>query len=112
MGSIDSDRPSSAVGHRIHRTVKVSVAADSTDEEETGSEAYFPQRSKKKKADLSSSSGRRRAPSETSDAESEDAYQVYTNTRMTPMEAKQKAEEDRKMLQKSRQKSNSILISK
>merc|ERR1711963_1332742 len=93
--SIDSDRPSSAVGHRIHRTVKVSVAADSTDEEETGSEAYFPQRSKKKKADLSSS-GRRRAPSETSDAESEDAYQVYTNTRMTPMEAKQKAEEDRK----------------
>merc|ERR1711963_421884 len=94
--SMDSDRPSSAVGHRIHRTVKVSVAADSTDEEETGSEAYFPQRSKKKKADLSSSSGRRRAPSETSDAESEDAYQVYTNTRMTPMEAKQKAEEDRK----------------
>merc|ERR1711963_36765 len=58
--SMDSDRPSSAVGHRIHRTVKVSVAADSTD------------------------------------AESEDAYQVYTNTRMTPMEAKQKAEEDRK----------------
>merc|ERR1711963_1291513 len=94
--SMDSDRPSSAVGHRIHRTVKVSVAADSTDEEETGSEAYFPQRSKKKKADLSSSSGRRRAPSETSDAESEDAYQVYTNTRMPPMEAKQKAEEDRK----------------
>merc|ERR1712170_317711 len=93
--SMDSYRPSSAVGHRIHRTVKVSVAADSTDEEETGSEAYFPQRSKKKKADLSSS-GRRRAPSETSDAESEDAYQVYTNTRMTPMEAKQKAEEDRK----------------
>ena len=99
--SMDGERPGSAL-ERIrerskHRTVKVSVAMDSTDEEDVGNEAYLPQRSGlKKKKDYASRS--KRAPSETSEtSDGEDsAYNVFTNTRMTPMEAKHKAEEDRK----------------
>merc|ERR1712110_264778 len=99
--SMDGERPGSAL-ERIRersrqRTIKVSVAVDSTDEEDIGNEAYLPQRSGlKKKKDFASRS--KRAPSETletSDGE-DSAYNVFTNTRMTPLEAKHKAEEDRK----------------
>ena len=83
-----------------HRTVKVSVAVDSTDDEDLPADAYLPQRSgglkhKKQKSNLGV--GRRPATStDVSDTESEDScYQVYTNERMTPAEAKIKAEEER-----------------
>merc|ERR1712029_299599 len=90
--SMDNERPT------LHRTVKVTVAVDSTDDEDLPADAYLPQRSgglrNKKKKDLGV--GRRPATStDVSDTESEDCYQVYTNDRMTPMEAKQKAEGDR-----------------
>ncbi len=68
------------------------TASDMSQDEEGGSHVYYPQKAKKKKADLASSR-KARAPSETSDTDGEDCYQVFTNTRMTPMEAKQKEEE-------------------
>merc|ERR1712110_819308 len=95
--SMSSERDHS-VPHKT-RTIKVSVAVDSTDDEDLPADAYLPQRSgglkSKKKKDLGT--GRRRATStDVSDTESEDScYQVYTNERMTPLEAKQKAEEGR-----------------
>merc|ERR1712110_8945 len=99
--SMESDRPGSALERirerSLHRKLTVSVAVDSTDEEDVGNEAYLPQRSGlKKKKDFASRS--KRAPSETSEtSDGEDsAYNVFTNTRMTPLEAKHKAEEDRK----------------
>merc|ERR1712203_639703 len=83
-----------------HRIIKVSVAVDSTDDEDLPADAYLPQRSgglrhKKQKSNLGV--GRRPATStDVSDTESEDScYQVYTNERMTPAEAKIKAEEER-----------------
>jgi hypothetical protein len=103
----DSDRPFSASPvppglseekYRSHRKVKVycqetTTSADVSDDEGTGG-AYFPQRSgvKKKKSDFSTQ--RRHAPSETSDTEGEDCYQVFTN-KLTPMEAQPKTEEER-----------------
>merc|ERR1712223_635684 len=100
--SMSNERPFSASDHSAPpktRTIKVSVAVDSTDDEDLPADAYLPQRSgglkNKKKKDLGT--GRRRATStDVSDTESEDScYQVYTNERMTPLEAKQKAEEGR-----------------
>merc|ERR1712080_380154 len=99
--SMSSERPFSASDHTVPpktRTIKVSVAVDSTDDEDLPADAYLPQRSgglKSKKKNLGT--GRRRATStDVSDTESEDScYQVYTNERMTPLEAKQKAEEGR-----------------
>ena len=98
--SMESDRPGSALERvrerSLHRKVTLSVAVDSTDEEEVASDAYLPQKhGLKKKKDLARN---KRAPSETSEtSDGEEVYQVFTNTnRMTPMEAKQKAEEDRK----------------
>merc|ERR1712048_547358 len=96
--SMSSERPFNASDHSVPpktRTIKVSVAVDSTDDEALPADAYLPQRSgglkSKKKKDLGT--GRRRATStDVSDTESEDCYQVYTNERMTPLEAKQKAE--------------------
>merc|ERR1712083_452120 len=99
---MSSERPFSASDHSAPpktRTIKVSVAVDSTDDEDLPADAYLPQRSgglkNKKKKDLGT--GRRRATStDVSDTESEDScYQVYTNERMTPAEAKIKAEEER-----------------
>merc|ERR1711971_1253105 len=90
------------MGTDRHRTIKVSVAVDSTDDEDLPADAYLPQRSgglrhKKQKSNLGV--GRRPATStDVSDTESEDScYQQYTNTneRMTPAEAKIKAEEER-----------------
>merc|ERR1711994_365110 len=97
MGSAcTSPAPPSMLQER-HRTIKVSVAVDSTDDEDLPADAYLPQRSgglKKKKKDLGT--GRRQNNStDVSDTESEDCYQVFTNERMTPLEAKQKAEEER-----------------
>ena len=80
-----------------NRTIKVSVAVDSTDDEDLPADAYLPQKSRGLRSKKDLGSGRRRATStDVSDTESEDCYQVYTNERMTPLEAKQKAEEDRK----------------
>merc|ERR1712223_1883532 len=100
--SMESDRPGSAL-ERVrersrHRKVTLSVAVDSTDEEEVASDAYLPQKhGLKKRKDLTRN---KRAPSETASetSDGEEVYQVFTNpnNRMTTMEAKQKAEEDRK----------------
>merc|ERR1712048_401036 len=80
MGSAcTSPAPPSMLQER-HRTIKVSVAVDSTDDEDLPADAYLPQRSgglkNKKKKDLGA--GRRRATStDVSDTESEDScYQV------------------------------------
>ena len=103
MMSMDSERPYSVSPAPPslqmvdrHRTIKVNVAVDSTDDEDLPSDAYLPTRASRplqKKKDVV----KRRATSgsEVSDTESEDCYQVFQN-RMTPMQAKQKAEEDRK----------------
>merc|ERR1712051_294988 len=96
-GSV-SPAPPSLLTDR-HRTIKVSVAVDSTDDEDLPADAYLPQRSgglrhKKQKSGV----GRRPATStDVSDTESEDSCYQYTNTndRMTPAEAKIKAEEER-----------------
>ena len=67
------------------------------DDEDLPADAYLPQKSRGLRSKKDLGSGRRRATStDVSDTESEDCYQVYTNERMTPLEAKQKAEEDRK----------------
>merc|ERR1711997_802074 len=78
--------PTPGGGGGTHRTIKISVAGESTDDEDLPSDAYLPQRSgflKKK--------DRKRYDSET---ESEDGAPVYDN-RMTPQEAKQRAEGER-----------------
>ena len=100
--SMESDRPGSALERvrerSLHRKLTVSVAVESTDEEEVASDAYLPQKhGSKKRKDLTRN---KRAPSETASetSDGEEVYQVFTNpnNRMTTMEAKQKAEEDRK----------------
>merc|ERR1712051_317530 len=97
-GSV-SPAPPSLLTDR-HRTIKVSVAVDSTDDEDLPADTYLPQRSgglrhKKQKSGV----GRRPATStDVSDTESEDSCYQYTNTndRMTPAEAKIKAEDEKK----------------
>ena len=100
--SMDGERPGSALERvrerSLHRKLTVSVAVESTDEEEVASDAYLPQKhGLKKRKDLTRN---KRAPSETASetSDGEEVYQVFTNpnNRMTTMEAKQKAEEDRK----------------
>merc|ERR1711881_824942 len=80
-----------------HRTIRVTVAGESTDDEDLPIDAYLPpQRSTsglRKKKDIGS--GRRRYDSsEVSETESEDCLPGLDN-RMTPLEAKQRAEEER-----------------
>merc|ERR1719225_972734 len=90
-GSAMSSRPQSteppSLAPARNRTIKVSVAVDSTDDEDLPADAYLPQKSgglKKKKKDLGT--GRRQINStDVSDTESEDCYQVFTNERMTPL---------------------------
>merc|ERR1712223_1269704 len=94
--SPDSSRPGSAMSMDGERPG--SAAVESTDEEEVASDAYLPQKhGLKKRKDLTRN---KRAPSETASetSDGEEVYQVFTNpnNRMTTMEAKQKAEEDRK----------------
>merc|ERR1712008_171107 len=80
-----------------NRTIKVSVAVDSTDDEDLPADAYLPQKSRGLKSKKVLGTGRRPATStDVSDTESEEScYQYEINERMTPLEAKQKAEEER-----------------
>merc|ERR1712004_93946 len=95
--SMDSDREFSTIPENAsHRTVKLRVQVDSTDDEDLPSDAYLPQQRRKKQLGPNRGRSRSHLTSESSDAESEDCYQVATFNRMTPAEAKQKAEEDRK----------------
>merc|ERR1712083_554670 len=79
MGSAcTSPAPPSMLQER-HRTIKVSVAVDSTDDEDLPADAYLPQRSgglrhKKQKSNLGV--GRRPATS-TDVSDTEDCYQVF-----------------------------------
>ena len=80
-----------------HRTIKLRVQVDSTDDEDLPSDAYLPSRRKKQLGGARTGvRSRSHLTSESSDAESEDCYQVATFNRMTPAEAKEKAEADRK----------------
>ena len=105
--SVDNDRPYSVSpappgllgeSRERHKTRKVTVTVDTTtDDEDLPHDAYLPQKSGglKKKKDLAS--GRRRhVSSDISDTESEDCYQVFQNNKMTPQQAREKAEEERK----------------
>merc|ERR1712004_478442 len=93
----DSDREFSTIPENAsHRTVKLREQGDSTDDEDLPSDAYLPQQRRKKQLGPNRGRSRSHLTSESSDAESEDCYQVATFNRMTPAEAKQKAEEDRK----------------
>ena len=95
--SMESDREFSTIPENAtHRTVKLRVQVDSTDDEDLPSDAYLPQQRRKKQLGPNRGRSRSHLTSESSDAESEDCYQVATFNRMTPAEAKQKAEEDRK----------------
>merc|ERR1711953_1071678 len=95
--SMESDREFSTIPENAtHRTVKLRVQVDSTDDEDLPSDAYLPQQRRKKQLGPNRGRSRSHSTSESSDAESEDCYQVATFNRMTPAEAKQKAEEDRK----------------
>ena len=98
--SMESDRERFGVSpipeNEKHRTVKLRVQVDSTDDEDLPSDAYLPQQRRKKQLGPNRGRSRSHLTSESSDAESEDCYQVFTTNRMTPAEAKQKAEDDRK----------------
>merc|ERR1711976_161269 len=98
--SMESDRERFGVSpipeNKKHRTVKLRVQVDSTDDEDLPSDAYLPQQRRKKQLGPNRGRSRSHLTSESSDAESEDCYQVFTTNRMTPAEAKQKAEDDRK----------------
>merc|ERR1711953_1040249 len=95
--SMESDREFSTIPENAtHRTVKLRVQVDSTDDEDLPSDAYLPQQRRKKQLGPNRGRSRSHLTSESSDAESDDCYQVATFNRMTPAEAKQKAEEDRK----------------
>merc|ERR1711862_121331 len=95
--SMESDREFSTIPENAtHRTVKLRVQVDSTDDEDLPSDAYLPQQSRKKQLGPNRGRSRSHLTSDSSDAESEDCYQVATFNRMTPAEAKQKAAEEKK----------------
>merc|ERR1712156_379422 len=103
--SMESDREFSTIPENAtHRTVKLRVQVDSTDDEDLPSDAYLPQQRRKKQLGPNRGRSRSHLTSESSDAESEDCYQVATFNRMTPAEAKQKAEEEERQKAEAAQK--------